>query len=101
MNEQARRAVEILKQIQFTPMDEAERILSADLKDFLNNPTKSNAAALLEKLRQEADSFGYQESLERRDKATRQVLDMLLRPYVETHELAYTLYEYIKEVIES
>jgi excinuclease UvrABC nuclease subunit len=101
MNEKARQAIEVLKQIQFTPMHEAERIFFEDLKDFLDNPNKANAVALFEKLQREADSFGFQEDLGRRDKATRQVLDVLLSPYVETYKTVYALYGYIKEVIES
>ncbi len=92
MNEEAQRAIETLKQIRFTSTIVWEQNIFPDLKDFLNNPTKSNAAALFEKLQQEVDKS--EENPERRDKATRQVLLMLLSPYVDQYTTTHALYSF-------
>jgi hypothetical protein len=55
---------------------------------------------LFRKLENLADCFGYQEDLESRDKAIRQMLYIFLSPYLDDPILVYGLYDYIKEVIE-
>jgi hypothetical protein len=93
------RAIEALRQREFPPFEGEDAILS-DVEDFVKSLSKPNATALFGKLENLADCFGYQENLDRRDKAMRQMLYVFLSPYLDDYILVCGLYDYIKKVID-
>jgi len=56
MNQEASEAIEILRTQLERPAFEGEEAVFPDLIDYVNAPGKSNATALLNKLREEGDS---------------------------------------------
>jgi hypothetical protein len=110
MNAKAQEGLRILKQKaakgELTPLTDAETPLFADLLDFINNPGKSNATALLDKLRHEAGyAHEITEDLEGWEKATRQVFSILLAPHEDddgfSHGHIKAIYDAITEEVES
>jgi hypothetical protein len=105
MNANASDAIEHLKsqlaQGGLRPSTDLEKVLFPDLVDYILSPGKSNASALLEKLRFEADQIKEEpiQNPEYWDKAARQVFDILLSPYLTTIQI-YALYAAIKEHVD-
>ena len=102
MNQEASEAIEILRTQLERPAFEGEEAVFPDLIDYVNAPGKSNATALLNKLREEGDRFvGHQiQNPEDRDNAARGLFSMLLAPYLSDSRIK-ALYSAIKQDVDS
>jgi hypothetical protein len=102
MNQEASEAIEILRTQLERPAFEGEEAVFPDLIDYVNAPGKSNATALLNKLREEGDRFvGHQiQNPEDRDNAARGLFSMLLAPYLSDSRIK-VLYSAVKQDVDS
>ena len=98
MNAEASEAIQILQTQLERPALEGEVAIFPDLIDYVNAPSKSNAAALLNKLRDEGDKLVGQEiqNPEDRGNAARRLFFVLLAPYLSDSRIN-ALYSAIKQ----
>jgi len=98
MNEEASEAIQILKTQLERPAFEGEEPVFPDLIEYVNAPSKSNATALLSKLRDQGDkSLGQQmQNPDDWDNAARRLFLVLLAPYLSDSRIN-ALYSAIKQ----
>jgi hypothetical protein len=101
MNEEASEAIQILQTQLERPAFEGDQAVFPDLIDYVNAPSKSNATALLSKLRDQGDKLGQQtQNPEDRDNAARKLFLVLLAPYLSDSRIN-ALYSAIKQDVDS